>query len=201
MTRLYTIGHSTHELTTFLDLLQRHQITAVADVRSSPYSRYNPQFNRESLRQALRASGIAYVFLGDELGARSKNPDCYDGNRVQYERLAKEPMFQIGLTRVREGMTRHSIALMCAERDPMECHRTILVCRHLKSPEIDIVHIHADGGTERHSELELRMMKLHGIMPDLVRGEDYCLGQAYRVQGERIAYVRSAEPAQGEAQA
>src|SRR2546421_118491 len=84
-----TIGHSTHPQEHFMELLRRHDVTALCDVRSKPYSRMNPQFNREELGQALSAHGIAYRFLGKELGARSDNPACYEGGKVQYARLAE----------------------------------------------------------------------------------------------------------------
>lgn len=201
MSALYTIGHSTHDLESFLGLLRSHQISAIADVRSAPYSRHNPQFNRETLRQVLKQHGIAYVFLGEELGARSDNPACYEGNKVHYDRLASEPLFRSGLSRVREGMLAYRVGLMCAEREPMDCHRTILVCRHLKEPGTDILHIHADGTVERHEDLECRLMKRHGIVPDLLRTEEECVGLAYQAQGERIAYQRDEDQSYAEATA
>jgi uncharacterized protein (DUF488 family) len=94
---LFTIGHSTHTLEHFLSLLTKHQIDAVCDVRSIPYSQRNPQFNRERLKKALGEAQIAYVFLGKELGARSDNPACYIEGKVQYNYLVDEPLFRHGL--------------------------------------------------------------------------------------------------------
>ena len=131
--KLFTIGHSTHTVDQFLGLLKKHGITAVCDVRSMPYSQHNPQFNRESLKEVLNARGISYVFLGKELGARSDNPACYINGKVQYNYLAEEPAFREGLRRVKKGMQSFQVALMCAEKDPLTCHRTILVCRELKA--------------------------------------------------------------------
>src|SRR5690242_12243720 len=104
---VYTIGHSTHPLDRFIALLKRHEITAIADIRSKPYSRMNPQFNREELRVALRTEGITYVFLGKELGARTDDPSCYHEGKVQYDRLARTDLFQQGLERVREGAQKY----------------------------------------------------------------------------------------------
>ena len=132
-TKIFTIGHSTHEFKRFVALLKHHGIGAVADVRSTPYSRWQPQFNREELTDALKKHGISYVFMGKELGARSDDPDCYDQGRVQYRRLAGTELFRSGIDRVLDGAHRMSIALMCAEKDPLECHRTILVARELVS--------------------------------------------------------------------
>ena len=128
---VFTIGHSTHPQERFVSLLCQHGITALCDVRSTPYSRVNPQFNREGLRESLRACGITYVFLGKELGARSADPTCYEYGKVKYDRLAVTDLFRQGLDRVREGTRTYRVALMCAEKEPLECHRTILVARHL----------------------------------------------------------------------
>jgi uncharacterized protein (DUF488 family) len=80
---IFTVGHSNHPLDHFIALLQRHDIAAIADVRSKPYSRANPQFNRDELKEALTHTGIVYVFLGKELGARSEDAACYENGKVQ----------------------------------------------------------------------------------------------------------------------
>src|SRR6266436_9104737 len=100
---VFTVGHSTHSLDVFVAMLQRHGVTALADVRSTPFSRFNPQFNKESLEAALKASGIKYVFLGRELGARSDDRTCYERGRVQYARLARTEAFRQGIERVVRG--------------------------------------------------------------------------------------------------
>src|SRR5262245_1344313 len=118
---LYTIGHSTHSCSQFLDLLVQHRISAICDVRSAPYSRLHPQFNRESLQRELARHHIAYVFLGEELGARSSDPSCYEAGKVQYDRLAATDAFRQGIERVKQGIQRYRVALMCAEQDPLAC--------------------------------------------------------------------------------
>ncbi|MDG7000357.1 MAG: DUF488 domain-containing protein, partial [Nitrososphaerota archaeon] len=144
MSMLYTIGHSTLRVEDFIRLLRLHDITALADVRSQPYSRANPQFNREALQLSLQESGIKYVFLGPELGARSEDESCFDEGKVQYERLSKTALFQSGLERVKKGMQDYRIALMCAEKDPLDCHRTILISRCLEELGVNVQHIHSD---------------------------------------------------------
>jgi uncharacterized protein (DUF488 family) len=139
----------------------------------------------------LKATDIAYVFLGNELGARSENPNCYIDNRVQYNEIAKEPSFNLGLRRIKEGMERHNVALMCAEKDPITCHRTILVCRALRDTAISIFHIREDGVLETNDQTELRLMNKLGIKPDMFRDEKICIEDAYNTQSERIAYVRT----------
>lgn len=186
---LYTIGHSTHSLERFTALLKQHGITALCDVRSKPYSRMNPQFNREPLKWSLQENGIAYVFLGRELGARSEAPSCYVRGKVQYDRLAQSQLFQKGLDRVRIGMRGFHLALMCAEKDPLECHRTILVARHLDTLQIAIEHIMEDGSLESHGKALSRLLcQLHLPEQDLFRSRKDMIEEAYRIQGERIAY-------------
>jgi uncharacterized protein (DUF488 family) len=186
---LYTIGHSTHTFDHFVGLLVRHGVEVVGDVRSIPFSRRNPQFNRDVLELGLRAAGIRYVFLGKELGARSNNPACYVDGKVQYSSLAREPMFVSGLQRVRKGIDAFRVALMCAERDPLTCHRTILVCRELKAPELEINHILADGALENHVAAEKRLASIMNLRPDMFHAEQDCINQAYDKQAQNIAYT------------
>lgn len=186
---VYTIGHSNHEIASFIALLRQHNITALGDVRSHPYSRYVPQYSREALKAALAAAGIAYVFLGKELGARSKNPTCYKQGRVQYERLAKEPTFLDGIDRVIQGADRYRIALMCAEKDPIECHRALLVARKLFETGIPVNHILADGLLETHEAMESRLLALCKLPEgDMFKSREEFLVDAYLIQGERVAY-------------
>ncbi len=187
---VFTIGHSTHSSAKLIELLRRNEITAVADVRSQPYSRMNPQFNREPLKDALKGAGISYVFLGRELGARSEDRSCYVDGKVQYDRLAKSALFQEGLTRVEQGAARYRIALLCAEKDPLTCHRTILVVRHLVARGLRAAHIREDGRLEPHEDALDRLLKEVGV-----RGDDFfkprqeLVDEAYTKRGNEIAYV------------
>ncbi len=191
MNKLFTIGHSNHEIGRFVDLLEMNGITAVSDVRSSPYSLYNPQFNRELLQTALRRRRIAYVFLGNELGPRSDDPACYVDGKVQYSSLAATGNFRSGIERLSAGMKTYRIAIMCAEKDPINCHRMILICRALRKEPIEIEHILGDGSLEglRRSEqrmllvLKLPQLRLFESPEDLIQ-------RAYDTQSDRIAFVR-----------
>jgi uncharacterized protein (DUF488 family) len=185
-----TIGHSTHAAARLVELLRRHDVTAVADVRSQPYSRMNPQFNREGLRADLKAAGIEYVFMGRELGARTDDRSCYIDGKVQYDRLARTAVFQGGVERVAQGTAKHRIALMCAEKDPLACHRTILVCRHLVSRGVGVKHILEDGRLESHEDSMARLLSELGIAErDLFRSREDLVDEAYARRGEQIAYV------------
>lgn len=191
---LFTVGHSTHEPADFLRLLARHGVTAVADVRSQPTSRLE-HFNRGPLAHALRAAGIEYVFLGSELGARRREPECYVGDRADYERIATLPAFRQGLARVRNGVERYRLCLLCAEKEPLDCHRTVLVCRHLRDGDLRIRHILDDGAIEDHAATERRLMALTDVRPTLFEPDltpADLLERAYEQRGLEIAY--RAEP-------
>ena len=186
---IYTIGHSTHPIDQFTALLRQHAIGAIADVRSSPYSRHNPQFNRDTLRDALRATGIAYVFLGEELGARPTDFSCYRNGKVGYDLLAATPLFQRGLDRVVKGASQFRLALMCAEKDPLDCHRTVLVARRLSERGLAIHHILADGTLETQERAVERLRQRLQLPPsDFFRSEEETIREAYKRQGAAIAY-------------
>ena len=193
MAELFTIGHSTHTADKFVELLRRHEINAVGDVRTSPFSAWTPQFNRTALEPALRQAGVQYVFLGDELGARRSERDVYVDGVARYERIAKLPSFQTGLERVRAGARKFRLALMCAEKDCLECHRTILVCRHLRR-DLQIGHIQEDGAIETHRDAEARLMKEEKIpQTDLFMSEADLIERAYDQRGMKIAYRENEE--------
>ena len=192
-TTLYTVGHSNHSIEQLLDLLTRNGITAVADVRSHPFSRHNPQFNREVLTAALKTRGIAYVFVGKELGARSDDPACYEAGKVRYGRLAETPLFQAGIERVLSGAQKYRVALLCAEKEPVDCHRTLLVGRALERRGAAIVHILADGSTEVQPQTMSRLLDLVGLpQADMFRSHDELVEAACALREQKIAYVDEA---------
>jgi uncharacterized protein (DUF488 family) len=187
--RLFTIGHSNHTIEHFTGLLLQNGITAVADVRSTPHSSYNPQFNRDTLAATLKEAGIAYVFLGEELGARRVEPECYRGNRVDFAYTARSPLFERGLKRVVEGLKSFDIAMMCAEKEPLDCHRSALICRHGERLLGRPGHVREDGSVESQEQLETRLMQLAGQPEhDLFRSRDERLDEAYAWLEARVAY-------------
>ncbi len=193
---VFTIGHSTHSAEAFLARLREHQVDAVADVRSSPSSRFNSQFNREALEQFLKTNSIRYVFLGKELGARSEDRSCYLNGRVQYARLAQTTLFQGGLDRVLQGAARYRVALMCAEKEPLECHRTLLVAKALVARSQAVLHIHADGQLETQEAAMERLLDVTGLpKKDLFRSKQELLDDALARQEEKVAYVDDAQAA------
>ena len=207
--KLFTIGYSNLDIDYFIFILTKYNVTALADVRSSPYSRYLYHFNRENLKNSLLKSRIKYVFLGEELGARPRAKSCYMDGKAIYEKIAKTPEFYQGIKRISQGSETHTIALMCAEKDPIVCHRAILVCQHLKVFSLDINHILQDGSLESHQHLENRLLEIHNLVqpatesivqlslfdnlsaqiPRQILSPEAALREAYKRQGDKIAYV------------
>lgn len=211
---LFTVGHSNQGIDRFVSLLHQHKITALADVRSHPYSRYLPHFNQSALKAVLNREKIYYVFLGRNLGARPDDPDCYVEGKAVYEKIAATVAFDEGIQRIVKGAQQQRIALMCAEKDPITCHRAILICQHLRKFGLEIKHILSDGSIESHQHLEDRMLVKHGFSDPLSlagksqlslfqqnasrkvqREQD--IAQAYQLQGGEVAYVEKGELAGG----
>jgi len=188
---LYTIGHSNHKTDDFIRLLRTHGVTCVADVRSTPYSRYCPQFNQKSLTLALENANIKYIYLGDQLGARPIKAHCHNGDYVNLEYVARTEEFKLGLNRLIEAASKYRVALMCAEKEPLECHRCILVCRHLNEHNLRIKHILEDGSIEDHEESErrlIRMLKIEATLFEPTKTEADFIQQAYDQQAQKISH-------------
>ncbi|HEV2955428.1 MAG TPA: DUF488 domain-containing protein [Xanthobacteraceae bacterium] len=192
-TPVLTIGHSVHPWETFLVLLRRAGVTAIADVRTSPYSRHNRHFNRDELRRELNQSGISYVFLGNELGGRPTDPELYSDGVVDYEKMAKAKTFSSGLDRVVEGTKKYRIALMCSEQDPLDCHRCLLVSRALTERGIVIKHILGHGEIVDHLTIEEKLLEISNRNDEeLFDSRAERLAAAYRHRARNVAF---AEPA------
>ena len=188
---VFTVGHSNHALDTFLKLLRQHGVDEVADVRSAPYSRHTTHFNRESLNRILDEIGIAYIFLGSELGGRPANRSCYDANgRVQYDRVAATEQFDNGIRRLIRAAAERRIALMCTEKEPLDCHRTLLIARSLAERGIAVEHILADGSLENHDAAMNRLLDIFKLPYDgdffLSRAE--VIANALARQAQKVSY-------------
>lgn len=191
---LYTVGHSVHSMDHFIKILKMNRIDAVADVRSSPYSKFTPQFNRDQLKKCLKDHGMRYVFLGAELGARRDEPECYENNKVIYEKVAELPSFKSGITRLREGTVKMRVAIMCAEKDPLTCHRTVLVAHFSREFFSDTQHILEDGTIESRSEADLRLLREYKLdKEDFFSPYEERLAIAYSKRAEKIAYEEDQE--------
>lgn len=156
--KLYTIGHSNHGVDKFIRLLEDNSITALVDVRTAPYSRYNPQFNKENLEFVLAQREIQYAYAGKYLGGRPTDPACYKNkilpgenvdflHEVDYPEVMKRAWFIRGIERLVEMADEHTTAIMCSEENPAECHRHHLIAQFLMEnhPEVEVRHIRGDG--------------------------------------------------------
>lgn len=151
---IWTVGHSRHELPVLVAVLRGSGIELVADIRSQPFSRYNPQFNRERFAAALAEAGLGYLFLGAELGGRPPEPEFYDGaGHVRYRALARTERFNAGLRQLLAESGRQRVAMLCSEEDPRRCHRRLLVTRVLIARGIPVRHIRGDGSVIREADL------------------------------------------------
>jgi uncharacterized protein (DUF488 family) len=185
---VYTVGHSTLAYDEFRDLLSSAEITAIADVRSSPTSRHFPHFQMAPLKNRLKEDKIAYVFLGKELGGRPRKADLYSEGVADYEKMATKNEFRAGLDRVVEGAQKYRIALMCSEQEPLDCHRCLLVSRALKDRGISVQHILPKGRVISHAEIEETLLGSLDPTADLFENASEKLNRAYRKQSIKVAY-------------
>ncbi len=194
---ILTIGHSNHAPDAFLSLLRLHDVREVIDVRSSPYSRWTPHFSYVPLEAMLEGAGIAYAFLGAGLGGRPNDRSCYDSDgRVLYDRLAETDLFQDGISYVLRHADEHRVALMCSEKEPLECHRGLLIARRLADCGAAVAHVLSDGTLEPHTDAMDRLLdglKLprHG---DMFRTREEVIGDALSRQSRRVAYAGGGAP-------
>jgi uncharacterized protein (DUF488 family) len=199
---LLSVGHSNLDLDHFLDLLQNAGVTAVADVRSSPYSGRLPHFNGPDLERSLRARGIAYVFLGHLLGGRPADPALYDEGRVDYERVRQTDFFAQGLDRLVKGTEHYTVAMLCSEADPLDCHRCLMITPALVERGLAPLHLHRDGWLETTAEMEERLFaetgreaEVTGLFADQLTEEELheMRRAAYRDMARRRAFQRKEE--------
>lgn len=150
----------------------------------------NTQFNREPVSAALKHEGITYSFLGRELGGRPADRTCYENGRVQYWKVAATQIFRSGTERIIAGAMNYRIVLMCAEREPLECRRALPVAPELERAGISVLHIHADGTTESHSDAMSRLLDLCRLPEeDLFRSRAELIEEACYRQQERVAFA------------
>ena len=202
----FSIGHSNRSIDEFTGLLAVNGVTCVVDVRSAPYSRRHPQFNRESIRTGLQLAGIQNLYLGDSLGARHSKPSVLtpDG-KVDFSRVRLMPAFQTGIGRVIRGIKKGlCIALMCAEKNPFDCHRFVLVSRELAACGVLVSHIISREIILPQLALEQQLLEkygLHRYQPGLFeqpKNKDELLAQAYELRNRYIAYNAETEGQQSE---
>jgi uncharacterized protein (DUF488 family) len=189
---VFTIGHSDLDAPYFLRLLRINEIDLILDVRSAPYSRRAPQYNRSALAQSLESAHVGYAFAGKSLGGRPPDPTLYVSGRVSYPRVAGSQVFIQGLRRLSRLVVQYRIALLCSERDPLECHRFLLIGRALTIRGVNVEHILSDGSVESQAQGESRLIKLVGLTePSSFDNSREILARAYAMQESRYAFRES----------
>ena len=167
-------------------------MNAIADIRSSPFSRHTPHFSQRELKQWLKDEGIAYVFLGKELGGRPTSSTLYRNGIADYDAMAKTSEFATGIERLTKGTNDHRIAMMCSEHDPLDCHRCLLVARHLAEKGVKVGHILSTGQIVLHDQIEERLLKLEGLAADdFFHPRVERLAAAYRQRNMKVAFVET----------
>src|SRR5262249_7885318 len=194
---VFSIGHSNIPAERFLALLQRAGVNAVADVRCIPHSRFCPWFSQKPLAAALSAAGIGYSPMGAALGGRPRSDKLYREGVADYEAMAIEPEYVAGLDRLLEVATQSGVCLLCAEREPLDCHRCLLVARSLAQRGVAVGHILHDGSVETHAETERRVFGRYeedvSQSRDLfTSGQHDRLAAAYCRRARAVAFRRKA---------
>ncbi|WP_240348009.1 DUF488 domain-containing protein [Longitalea arenae] len=162
---LYTIGHGRRKSDDFLALLKEYGIEYLVDVRSQPFSRFNPQYNQNALKRFLEEHAITYVFMGDELGGRPKDASCYSHGKIDYEKVKEKDFFKKGINRLKTAYNKNiRLAIMCSESKPGECHRARLIGRYLANDLINVHHIDESGSIKDQATVMSELYK--GFPPD-----------------------------------
>ena len=185
---LYTIGYSGYNIDDFISSLIKADVNAVVDVRSSPFSKMFPDFNKDKIYLSLKKYHIYYIPMSTQLGARPHNYEVYTDNHVDFIKMSESSSFLAGCSRIKEGLLNYTVCLMCSERDPVTCHRAILVSHTIKKiyPEINIFHI-LPNKIETNKEMETRLLNITKCdQLSLIGGS--LIDEAYLKQGKKIAY-------------
>lgn len=196
MKRIFTIGHSTQGFDFFLSLLERHNINCIVDVRSTPYSQYATQYNQEILSCNLKRNGIYYLFMGEEFGARRRDSRLYTSEGfLDFDKVSKTTVFKKGIERVASGIDKgYNVAFMCTEKEPIDCHRTILVGHEFFRLGFEILNILSNGQLLSQRGIEAQLLDLYfpdrrqGSLFDEPRNENDLLTEAYRFRNRDIGY-------------
>jgi hypothetical protein len=206
--RLFSIGHSNHGFDRFVRLLRQAAVTAVADVRSQPASARHPQFNRAELERELKRAGLAYVFLGEGLGGRPRDPSLYDDEgRLDYQRVRATAAFERALDRLERALRRFTVAVLCSEEDPLDCHRGLLIAPALRERGLDVGHLRGDGSIESMAQMEDRLLAETKVGVGILDGlfaatltaaeQQALLAEAYRLRGARKAFRLRPDQSEG----
>lgn len=191
MKQICTIGHSIYEVQDFIKLLQKNNINTIVDVRSTPYSKFASQYNKDSIKQYLKENKICYIFMGDLLGARYEDKNLlFDNGKVNFKKVQEIKSFQDGITRLEKGITKgYNISLMCSEKEAFDCHRFGLISEFLSKKNINIQHIYPNKIVSQ-KQLEQQLLKKYDKQIDYLglENSETPLEQAYKLRNQDIGY-------------
>ena len=193
MRTLYTVGHSIYEIEDFISLLKKNNVNTIVDIRSTPYSKFASQYNREDLKYYLNENEICYIFMGDLLGARYEDKDLlFENGKVDFKKVQETIAFQQGINRLDKGIAKgYNISLMCSEKEAFDCHRFGLVSEYVDKNfmDVDVKHIYPDKVLSQ-KDLEKKLLKKYDKRIDYLglKIDKTPLEQAYLFRNEDIAY-------------
>lgn len=196
MKNIYTIGHSVNTFEKFLKLLRKHKVNCIIDVRSTPFSKYAPQYNKENIKALLNKHGIYYIFMGEEFGARRKESELYnEDGLVDFEKVGKSALFENGVQRVNDGIEKgYNISFMCTEKDPISCHRCILVGREFHKIGYNVCNIMPNGDIQTQDNIEQRLLDMYYRDRNQISlfsnasSEEELINKAYKLQNKEVGY-------------
>ncbi len=157
---IYTIGHSNITPEAFIEILKTFKIQLVMDVRSSPYSKFVPHFNRENLKITLNDNDIKYIFIGHQIGGKPKDKKYYQDGKVNYDLIAETDHFKEGINKIIELNKDNDLVLMCSEEDPYNCHRHHLITQTLIKNGLEVVHIRKNCKMDKITETDKRDVQM-----------------------------------------
>lgn len=196
---IYTIGHSNYTMERLIDMLEYYNINCVVDIRGTPYSKYNIQFDKEAIRYTLTNAGFVYIYMGKELSAKRIRKNSYNNEGYSnFEEVIKEEEFKRGVERLKNGCEKgYKIILLGAMQDPIRCHRSILVGRELVKNDFDVKHILDDYSIVTQDDIEEMLLNKYFSNRNQITIEDLTgnslnneemINEGYKLANREIGY-------------
>ena len=196
---IYTIGHSNYTMERLIDMLEYYNINCVVDIRGTPYSKYNIQFDKETIRYTLTNAGFVYIYIGKELAAKRIRKNSYNNEGYSnFEEVIKEEEFKRGVERLKNGCEKgYKIILLGAMQDPIRCHRSILVGRELVKNDFDVKHILDDYSIVTQDDIEEMLLNKYFSNRNQITIEDLTgnslnneemINEGYKLANREIGY-------------
>ena len=192
--RLFTIGYAGFlDVNEFIQVLERNEIEILIDVRSTPFSAYHTDYNKDALSSLLKEHGIYYANFARQFGARQENRAFYRNGRLDFETFSKSPQFLDGINSVEKSNA--NIAFMCAEKKPSECHRTILVARAFSDRGYEITHLMPDDESITQKDVEQELLEKYfpdraqvSLFDEDYKTEEEYIAEAYKKRNDEIGF-------------